>query len=152
MKNLLLIMLIFFVGSQINATDISQKTKIFNKYLQDNFQIEIPDMKRVFFVVNAAGCETCKYVDFNYLNELSTHQNVTIIISYPSRLELPHNVVELTKKNNVLLDRGNYFRWNITPFTDGLIVTESKKIISLYEPEQWTSVSINNLLNKYVTK
>jgi hypothetical protein len=58
----------------------------------------------------------------------------------------------LTKKTNVFLDRGNYFRWNITPFTDGFIVTQSKQIIALYEPEQWTSVSINNLVNRYVTR
>ena len=136
---ILVILFFLMVASNLNASDIEQKNQLFTRYLKENHKLEIPESRQLFFVFSAAGCETCQKLDFEYLHKIAKLQNLKLIISYPRAISLPQIVVDLVKEENVLLDRGNYFRWNITPLSDGFLVTEKGKVIKIFEIDRWNS-------------
>ena len=146
MKKMILLLFIVFAAN-LHSNELSQKNELFDKYLKDNYSMDIPKSKHLFFVVSAIGCETCKKLDFDYLHKLSERSDLNIIISYPRRAELPESVSHLAKKPSVLLDRGRYFKWNITPSSDAaIIITENGKISRIFELSHWTSRQIEKII------
>lgn len=143
------IFILFVLILPLAASDFSRKTDLFEKYLNKEQGLQIREKRQFFFIIDVKGCTTCKTIDFDFLGTLSKREDVIIIISYARRGNLPHNIKDIIKKNNVFLDKGNYFNWNITPLTDGFIVTENKEIIKIHELQFWTSKTVNDLLNKY---
>lgn len=136
-------LLILLVTVQcVFAETAEKKTEIFSKYLQTNHNLNITQEKHYYLIVNAVACETCKKVDFEFLSELSNRDDFTIIISFSQRKKLPKEVIQITKKSNVYLDKGEYYDWNITPLTDGLIITENNRIQKIHNLEYWNKKTI----------
>ncbi len=143
------IVLIVLIATQfILADGMNNKTEIFSKYLQTNHNLQIPQEMHNYLIVNAVACKTCKKIDFEFLAKLSERRDITILISFSQRKKLPKEINELIKKRNIYLDKGNYYEWNITPLTDGLIVTEKSKIQKIHKLEYWAAKDVKKILSK----
>jgi len=143
----ILISLSFFFTLSASADD--KKTELFENYLNKNHNLKIKETKHFYLVIDAKACQTCKNINFEHLRKLNKRDDITIIISYSRRGKLPESIKSIIKLENVLLDKGNYFKWNITPLTDGFIVTKNNKISKFHELELWNSKTVDKFLVKY---
>lgn len=130
------------------SSEYQKKTELFDKYLVENHKIGIPENKQSYFIFGADGCETCKKIDFDYIEKISKRNNLIIIIIYPKRAKIPESINKLLKNKNIFLDRGRFDRYDIASNTDAVITCESKKIINIKELDRWTPKDVDKLLTE----
>lgn len=143
------IVLLFLLNFSIYAADKPSGKVLFEKYLKENYNYELPNSLQYYIVAQAMGCETCKKIDFEYLTGLARNGKYKIIISYPNRLKLPESVKKIMKEENVWIDRGAYYKLNITPITDGIIISKNRKVSAIFKIDAIEKELVDEVLEKY---
>lgn len=144
LKIVLLIMML--IPSFFNeVTEIEKKSVYFEKYLEKEFKITPKQDRHIYMIIQVLNCENCFKADGTFIDDVVNRKDVTIILSYRDKV-LPKYVRDLAKKENVLLDRGKYYKRNITPLTDGLIIVENEKVQNIVEIHYWRKSELSKFL------
>lgn len=144
MINTMLIILIAAINFFTVVDDINKKSVYFEKYLSTQHKKKIEGDKHYYIVINAI-CQSCFKAEKNFLENITKRDDVTLIISSKEPI-LPDYLKKFEKKQNVLRDKGKYYKLNITPLTDGLIVTEKGEVQNIIEIHYWNIEKLNKFL------
>lgn len=131
-KNIFVWSFVLFVSAAISCKNKTYKddTSIFKEYLQNNYNLEIPEKNEHYYLLsNSFVCKGCVVKYLHKMNTMiKTKQNhITLITTIDFKI-----LSKLSKKLNVIFDRkGNldYENLNISNLT--IIHTAKGKIVSI---------------------
>lgn len=145
MLKIILLMLMLIPAFFTEVPDIEKKSVYFEKYLEKQFNISPEQDRHLYMIIKVMSCENCFKADGTFIEDVANRKDVTIILSSRDRV-LPKYIRDLVKRRNILLDRGKYYKLNITPLTDALIVVENEKVQNIAEIHFWRASELSKFL------
>lgn len=111
-----------------NETQVKYKaeSKLLNKYF--NFKINkiISNEKHYYLVIKVDGCPGCASQSLSKIINLDFKENTTLILS--GNDEIDSNIINPKIKEIIYDNKGDFFKYNISPLNDCLIEVENQEI------------------------
>jgi len=136
--------LIFFVLSFANYScnnRVNNQTKLFKKYMQKEFRVNLGTKKEFYFIVPSSGCIGCnKVVATRFSSDKKRENNCYIIITKKALKNLGNIQIN---NQNVFIDENNTIEsLDIDLLNTSLIIWENDRIqkIEILTPENTFSI------------
>jgi len=135
-KNIIYYIIYLFI-TFLSCNLSEDQTSIFQKYLYDNFKLNIPVERKIFIIVDLDGCKGCVSYTLNIIDTMIiTNSNFQIILCTDSKYLSAIRLEKYKNSKNVLLDIGRkFFHLNLSPFSNCIINSNNNGV----PPILWTN-------------